>query len=112
MFGLVASGCSSFSNLLELTDLFSKTKNKNKKNHRSFVYSTFALLMNLFTHNNFPLQTLKFCTFPNKQQPPPPSKKEKEEKRKPHKMRYFEINDYNTKYENPRVFIILRSALA
>ena len=31
MFGLVAGGCSSFSNLLELTDLFSKKKKKKKK---------------------------------------------------------------------------------
>ena len=30
MFGLVAGGCSSFSNLLELTDLFSKKKKKKK----------------------------------------------------------------------------------
>ena len=65
MFGLVAGGCSSFSNLLELTDLFSKKKKK--KNNRSFVYSTFALLMNLFNHNNFPLALYQTNSSPHPQ---------------------------------------------
>ena len=66
MFGLVAGGCSSFSNLLELTDLFSIKK---KKKNRSFVYSTFALLMNLFNHNNFPL-----ALYQTNSSPHPPKK--------------------------------------